>query len=109
MSNLQYCRFDPIVRPMAACAQTHCSRVSVICLAAVAVAAKIQFPLAAARIGKISVSQIVPTVQYSTSARLVLGMTEGDLRESSFDLVMADKKTPLLSIGQLDMTVRAKM
>ena len=34
-----------------------------------------------------------------------LGLKEGDLRESSFDLVMADKKTPLLSIGQLDMTV----
>jgi len=41
----------------------------VICLAAVAVAAKIQLPLAAARIGKVSVSQIKPAVQFSVSAR----------------------------------------
>jgi len=46
--------------------------VSVICLAAVSVTrVTSQLPLAAARIGKVSVSQIMPTVQFSASARLV--------------------------------------
>ena len=32
-----------------------------------------------------------------------LGLKEEDLPQAIFDLVMADKKTPLLSIGQLDL------
>lgn len=34
-----------------------------------------------------------------------LGMRETDLQQSTFDLVMANKKAPLLSVGQLDVTV----
>ncbi|EFX64380.1 hypothetical protein DAPPUDRAFT_266504 [Daphnia pulex] len=37
---------------------------------------------------------------------LALGLTESDLSSSSFDLVMANKSTPLLSIGQLDVALR---
>ena len=35
-----------------------------------------------------------------------IGITEEDLATSSFDLVMADRSTPLLSIGQRDIRVR---
>lgn len=35
-----------------------------------------------------------------------IGVTEEDLATSSFDLVMADRSTPLLSIGQRDIRVR---
>ena len=35
-----------------------------------------------------------------------IGITEVDLATSSFDLVMADRSTPLLSIGQRDIRVR---
>lgn len=35
-----------------------------------------------------------------------MGLTEQDLCQSSFDLVMANRSTPLLSIEQRDMIVR---
>ena len=35
-----------------------------------------------------------------------IGITEEDLATPSFDLVMADRSTPLLSIGQRDIRVR---
>lgn len=35
-----------------------------------------------------------------------LGVHEADLHRSTFDLVMANKKVPLLSIGQLDITIK---
>ena len=35
-----------------------------------------------------------------------MGLTDRDLRESTFDLVQAGKSTQLLSIGQLDILVR---
>ena len=34
-----------------------------------------------------------------------IGVTEKDLHQSSFDLVMADRRTPLHSIGQRDLMI----
>ena len=34
-----------------------------------------------------------------------IGVTGKDLQQSSFDLVMADRRTPLLSIGQRDLMI----